>query len=90
MEKESRPKIDVKTAIIKAREYFVFLFPDKTQVRLEEVDQDMKFWHITFGYANDTYLGFMPITQAREYKTISLNLTDGEFDSAKIRATKGT
>ncbi len=78
--------IDVKSAVIKAAEYFKSLFVDVSNIQLEEVElsEDGRWWFVTFSFSRpSTALGI--VFPQKEFKTVELNAEDGQPRAIRIR-----
>ncbi len=97
MTEEASLKVDVRTAIMAARNYLMWLgdmIDNEIQdLRLEEVElsEDKNFWFVTLGFnrpidSTKDPLGFSTITRyEREYKIFKIDVKTGEVYSMKIR-----
>lgn len=74
-----------KEAISAARAHFAELFPDRSGLRLEEIERYGPNWAITFSM-NSTGFSVSPFGMGREAKTIIISGEDGSFISLKQRA----
>ena len=86
--------VDIKTAVARAREYLVDLFPVTGRIELEEVEPHPSHggWRITFSYDREEpdpigLYAFVPPEQRpkkRIYKVVGVR-SDGTPESIKIR-----
>lgn len=79
--------INVSLASTAAVEYLKNVFPDATQIQLEEVEitDDKRYWIITLSYDNPDRLYSSLMNRNRKYKIFKIDAENGEVLSMKIR-----
>jgi len=82
--------IDLKTASKIAIEFVQSIYPDNTDLQVEEIEttEDGKYWLITIGMYDltgikGTLAALAP--KPRKYKAVQINKEDGLVQSMKIR-----
>ncbi len=86
-------KIDVRTAVDRAREYFQALYPDRdpSGLQLEEVEltENDRYWMITLSHSSAPQVPFPLISPANKlYKVFKVIAATGEVVGMKIRQLK--
>ena len=81
-------QVGMKDAVSAAMKYFRELFPNVSNLMLEEIEQseDGKYWFVTLGYDSNRRKGPLDFGQARTYKTFSIDSASGKLKSVKIRS----